>query len=503
MNFQLKIEAYTYALLTLEKLKGLKSFTKEAKRHLKAVEEKIQIAILNHHQAVDNILQCLKDLSNEIPDESLFELIKKIEDPHNFKADTTTRYENPLGRRLESELPILLALNPTKKMMKAVGMVSEILLKTIKRYNAEERSVFLLKVLPQSEHIIAFGAPRVPFTFEELINLLEKNDPKDFIEIMHVHYKFSLRKLRKEAVYGAPVRKPQGAFESIVKELIVEDQNVTVFFSKILPANDIVGEVSRSYTPNVKFLQSPLYTAFPERGRHGLIKKEYTQQMGLFLTTQAEDSADFPVHASSWVADAKSQEANLTSPYVLNLIDNEAIYVAGPSGMTSLLLSQMEMLGNFKYLFLKQHYLTAVVAYLIAGGFHSLHEILGPAEYILKLIPGYAITPPTVSGQNQPPNFYHFYQQQMKLDPEFRAAYNLFWEKYLSYFRNTYLTAHLNHSPNEDACKGINENSLGNEICTLEKEPTVFPGHSYLSLFGVPYHKEESGNIQKLLRLAR
>ncbi len=56
---------------------------------------------------------------------------------------------------------------------------------------------------------------------------------------------------------------------------------------------------------------------------------------------------------------------DMNSRTVLDYLENDAIYVTGPSGMTSLLLGQMEVLGNFETVALKRHYLSAAIAMLL------------------------------------------------------------------------------------------------------------------------------------------
>lgn len=111
--------------------------------------------------------------------------------------------------------------------------------------------------------------------------------------------------------------------------------------------------------------------------------------------------------------------------------------------MTSLLLTQMELLNNFDQISLKQNYLSAVVAYIVGGGFHSLHEVIGPAQYVLKIVPEYAIQPPdTKDGKlAPPPNYYVFYHQQMTIDPEFAERRQMAWQRYLNFYEKIYLPA--------------------------------------------------------------
>lgn len=85
-------------------------------------------------------------------------------------------------------------------------------------------------------------------------------------------------------------------------------------------------------------------------------------------TNQSIYEKDFPSLPFKWVADCKNQTPDLGSQYFKDEIENNAIYVAGPSGMTSLLLGQMETLANLENEDLKKNYLTAIAIYIVAEG---------------------------------------------------------------------------------------------------------------------------------------
>ena len=94
----------------------------------------------------------------------------------------------------------------------------------------------------------------------------------------------------------------------------------------------------------------------------------------------------------------------------------------------------MECFVNLSSVEKKQSYLAAIAAYIVAGGFHSLHEIVAPAEYALGLVPGYNVSVPTQAQQALPPNFHQFYSQLMEHDPDFKLVYEEGWRKNSSNF---------------------------------------------------------------------
>lgn len=90
---------------------------------------------------------------------------------------------------------------------------------------------------------------------------------------------------------------------------------------------------------------------------------------------------------------------------------------------------------------LKQEYLAAVAAYIVGGGFHSLHEVIGPASYVLDLIPDYQVTVTDTKTLKTapPPNYYAFYKLLTNNDPEFAEKREKSWQNYLAYFEKNYV----------------------------------------------------------------
>lgn len=190
--------------------------------------------------------------------------------------------------------------------------------------------------------------------------------------------------------------------------------------------------------------ESPLYKVLDNRGKMpNAFDEEATQQLGLLGWGQEEYEIDLPTHHSIWTADCKAQGANLKSQYVLDLIENDAVYVSGPSGMTSVLLGQMEILANFPTENLKKNYLTAVMVYIVAAGFHSIHEVIAPAHYALGLVPGYEVHIPQQGKLAPPPNYNQFFVQQELIDPDFSVCREAAWESYLRYFSQHYVPRYL------------------------------------------------------------
>ena len=287
----------------------------------------------------------------------------------------------------------------------------------------------------ESDHMIALGAPKDTPTLDMVRDLLRKNDPTQLTEIMHIHFKFAQRIIRDLPITHSPVREPVGKLKDIVREIYPgkpED------FFRLGIATSKEKRECRAYISDVKMYESPLYTAIGNRGRAEEGGWSRTHQLGLMLRGQEEHEAGLPTHTSEWAADCKCQLADLTSPYVTDAIENDGVYVAGPSGMASMLLGQMEILANFEHEDLKKNYLSAVVAYIVGGGFHSLHEVIGPAQYSLNLVPGYLIEVPAYGKLAPPPNYNQFFEQQGRIDLEFNVRREAAWQTYIHYFSTIY-----------------------------------------------------------------
>jgi hypothetical protein len=443
MIFTSKTEAYSYAIFLLNLIK--ENYLN--KNDFQVCIEKIKLCFENHEQDQKLVCSILEELAKQtkLNDSDLDQVNKLIEglQSSNYNQPLAQKLENPLARRAESELPILLIQQPTKAMMIAVSKISEIILHVIEEIENSPSIHPFLSLLNENSDVIAFGAFKNTPKASEVEKILYDNNPMQLPEIMHIHYKFAYGVFRKHSFTNMPNRAPIGKLAEIIGNIWEESNNLGDFFgNKGIGNSSETGKYYRKYISDIHFCESELYTSGTlNRGRREAIASEKSySQLGLMLPSQADFALGFPLHASSWVPDCKCQLVHPQSRYVLDLIENDAIYISGPSGMASLLLGQMEVLGNFETIELKQHYLSATVGYIVGGGFHSLHEVIGPAEYLLNLVPGYKVQPPIENGKKAPPpNFNVFFQQQIKIDPEFLNLYQQAWDNYLSFFHNVYI----------------------------------------------------------------
>lgn len=443
MKFKSKLEAYSYAVLLLDTIYEEGGYERDFFN--KGINQ-IKAAIENHEQNPMVVVTILKNSCQQLhyaDQGKINQLIKDIVNS-DYTQPLEEKFKNPLARRLESQLAIELLQAPTAAMMHAVGLLSDKILKFIEDIGEQEFNNGLHFFAEETPDDGKFGSFKQKPTAEAVKKILSDNDPRKLVEIMSIHFKFSRSFTRRLPIKSAPADKPVGKLAEIIKK-IWPDKSPETFFSEALAREETT---FRTEIPNVYLYKSPLFTAEDNRGR-GMLKPWQAHRMGLMLSEQVDHGADFPTHDSLWSPDCNGREANLNSAYVLDLIENDAIYISGPSGMVTMFLGQMEMLANFPSENLKKNYLTAVMSYIVGGGFHSIHEVLAPAQYGLNLVPGYYVKVPEKGKLAPAPNYNLFFTQQETIDPEFAGRRETAWKKYLHYFKRSYVPLLVCKMPSE------------------------------------------------------
>lgn len=363
----------------------------------------IRICIENHEQSPDVVARVLSGLSRVVNAEDQFVLdkVSRVIKDSNYRQSSHDRWKNPLGRRFESQLQIELLTHPTNAMMQSVYKISSKIVEILDKN--PDLQLRLMHGLTEKAHIISFGSFKACPQYGEIRDVLISNDPKKLAEIMHVHFKFS----------QGFARALKGEYESIAHEI--------------------------KQVADIKMYQSEYYH---ERGRGEAIKYHFTNRMGLLTADDGIYNQSLPKHSSRWVADAKAQPPNLSSPFTQDLIENDTPYVAGPSGMTSMFVGQMLGFDVHESKGEQQCYIAAVTAYMVSGGFHSLHEVLGPIAMCLseeRLIPGYQVSMPQKDVLSAPSNYHVFYRMMEGIDPQFSLVRQAGWRHLEAFFRNEYL----------------------------------------------------------------
>lgn len=476
MNFKSKTEAYSYIILLLTQLNQKvvqRAFKKDSSVFtIKDCIHELQRLMENHEQDLQCVAVSLDKLMLSdifIPKE--LELLKTLKTgllSSDYCQSIKEKYENPLARRMESEIAIALLQHPTSAMMVAVKKVSKRILLLINQLDMPKGQFKMnyLRLFTPSYHVISFGAEDEP-SVESIKEILNTNRPEQLAEIMHVHYKFAQGIFRNIPI-KSPARQPVGKLAEIVNYLW--DEEPEKFFSKGL-SDPSSGALYRRYISDNLLYESSLYKALANRGKNpDDFITNGTQQLGLMRWGQEEHEVGLAKHQSVWVADCKAQGANLNSQYVRDLVENDAVYISGPSGMTSVLLGQMEILANFKREDLKKHYLTAIMSYIVAPGFHSIHEVIGPAQYALELVPGYKIHVPQQGKLAPPPNYNHFFMQQAAIDKEFALRRDFAWQNYLRYFHDQYVPKYLPQLQQQLASLALLSKPAVSPVCTTESK---------------------------------
>lgn len=416
---------------------------------LKNCIENVRIAVENHEQNPQVVIDLLQTLiaTEQLSPERIALITRLQKDIKNsdYQQSPQDKYENPLARRFESECAIQLLVNPTTAMLDAVGQVSAQLIQYLDHLTEEELKTIECDIFCEEYHAISFGAFKKEPTLDNIKGILQANDKVQLAEIIHIHYKLAQFVSREYPIrHHGEANKVTvvGEFAHIINEFYSKRKDPTAaFFTRL--ALDNLGNKLRYHISDDKLYDSPLYTAGDNRGRGKNADMLRTCQTGLMLRGQEKFEEGFFKHASSWVADCKSQSVNLESQYVIDLIDNDAVYVSGPSGMTSNFLNQMEIIANLDNEDLKKNYLAAFASYIVAGGFHSWHEVLGPAQYALNLVPGYQVTVIEPGKLAPPPNYHQFFAQQAAIDHEFSDRLDEAWTNYLRFFKTIYQPQYL------------------------------------------------------------
>lgn len=408
MIFRSRTEAYIYAIYMLESILEQDS---SIKNELASAIASIKVCIENHEANPEKVSALIDSVKpNTLEDRVKLRILSAaLKEATSYrKLNAAEKSYLPLARRLESELHIELLLNPTEKMMSVIQVMSQKILHFFYSLNEDQNKGFLKSLLDYSKQPISFGAFEKEVTKESIISLLETNSRAHLTEILFVHLYFHNHVARNPSIVGECAH--------IAKKI-----------------------------SNEKMYKSSYYK---DRGRKGPLVDFRTSQMGLetHIIHAHFFNRGLPLHTSHWIADAKSQKPDLDSHYVRRLGEHDTPYVAGPSGLTSVFMGGMYGLNVFSTLDEKRLYILGFASYIVAGGFHSLHEVLGPIAYCLpeeNLIEGYATCIPDEKTDIPSPCYNTFYSLIANIDDEFSLRRDNAWQKMLSFFKERYLTSYF------------------------------------------------------------
>ncbi len=442
--------AYSYIILQLELFqKQLPDSAKDLAKELASFIEKMKIVFENHEPDISALaekLVIIHDMYEEIisseQKQLLLDLAGLIIKTPFLNPNLQQRHEDEFQRQFESIFAINLSTNPTDAMMESVGHVS---LKIIEFLVANKS--FPMKELITDCSYLSRAAERFGvstdknFSEEKLLDILDQNKKSDLIKIICIHYVFW--SICKRAAKDKNLRfdfprwenKPVGHFADYVRSRLathgIDHKEYLLYIPLLSSQPNEVAHLSDEI-----FYASPLYK---NRGRKGPfdLSKSFNRE-GIMLENQDVKNLQRLANRRwliEWGPDVLGQAVDFEAYYVINLLMNDGVYVSGSSGMISILLSLMEIMGNFPDISSKQHYLSASISFIVSGGFHCMHEVLEPAQWCLKLVPGYnaSVLSKSEDFRSAPPNYHVFFDLFAK-DAQFKALREKAWNDFLTTF---------------------------------------------------------------------
>lgn len=280
-------------------------------------------------------------------------------------------------RQVESNLAIHLLRSPSRNLWRSVNKVSATIIDLIRQHQDKPDlfSVFLVNI---SGHLQNKIAPTLPFSFahfpetmalDGVVRVLE--DGSDLAAIMLIHFMFM-----RDVCLALPIpANPR------VKTTAGNSNEFADYLRTYMDSQPDHQQLAAFFC-NYRTI-SPIYS---QRGRGPTFRPILDNHLGIVV--HEEDRKLMPTMPTSWYPDCVCQEADLSSPYTQLLLQHEIPYISGPSGMTSIFVGALSLFGNFTD-HEANYYLLAVLAYMVSGGLHSMHEVLSIPHIRLGLLPDY------------------------------------------------------------------------------------------------------------------
>tara|TARA_R110002110_G_scaffold360053_1_gene569874 strand:- start:13939 stop:16026 length:2088 start_codon:yes stop_codon:yes gene_type:complete len=437
----------------------------------------LQCKIEEHCQDVSQIVNPYELLSSSekclLKEYVNLDLIERInQSPYGF-VPIKLKGEDILFRAYESALPTLLLLQPTENMKAIQKKLSDAICEQVKVYREhnyeylaicdfykhktdEANSNYyphfkrfaysLLHPVPDRVHLGGYTIEEVNASFikqhipvldtnfnkssplsnvqvEGLLSMamndLAKN--KDIERVLYIQFMFAWSIMRTIPLFNTNPE-PIGIFKNIIEK---DYQTFNVFKDSLASASAEGLNARTRLFKHIFF--SDYYKTDKKFGRDGPIdNNESTYYYGVFSQKNIELlSQNFPQALTKnitnvfWTPDTVAQAIDYDSVIVEECLKNEAVFISGPSGTYSLLISAFEMLVHYSTLIEKQIYLQNMLAYIVGTGLHSIDEVLGPAQMTMGLIPNYRVEIPKAEGGTVAPNFNAFYDLACENDPSF------------------------------------------------------------------------------------
>jgi len=427
-----------YALL-LSQLSSFHPKTIIDFRQKKELMTIVKKAILDHEQSLSVVGFHLKQAATTRGISSHFKaLVKDASDAlansnfkKSFEVQTVTPQDLParIPRQVESQIAVHLLESPTLLMWKSVNKISAAIVDLLAKHvdKPDLFTEFLLHIngKPGNELEptipLAFAHFYTETTLTDVVQILKEGN--DLAAVMLIQFMFM-----RDAFALLDV--DAGFFQNILSNKFGGE------FKLHLQDSDLDDSQNHNLI-TMFFLQYTLFSPqlYTDRGR-----AEFNSHLDnhLGISTHANDRIAMGKQLTSWYPDCMCQTADLQSPFLTNVVQHDIPYVSGASGMTSLFLGAMTLLGNFPTPQEKQYYLLAVVAFMVSGGLHSMHEVLSVPKVRLGLLPEYQ------TEGNKMGNYDTAFFSLFANDPEVASRLNSAWTQTIEWINCTYPKAFPN-----------------------------------------------------------
>ncbi|MDF1796648.1 MAG: ankyrin repeat domain-containing protein [Coxiellaceae bacterium] len=378
-------------------------------------------------------------------------LLRKLHDAlEGFEdsRDLKDRWRAPLHRRIESQLPCHLLMNPTPAMQAAAQQVSDgiiVVLQAAKVKSAlpEKIREFIARVNQGSIQLYAGRLDnRREFNIDDIIDALKPESTACLVSILYLHFLFSLHVMRSVPL-SALADKP------VPVELVALVEKHGKSLERFRAQLDAGDHRTLSWLSDVALIRHKLYggphdePGATTKGR-GALTSHVTNQLGLLCVEDKSSlfAAGLPTLPLKWSPDAIRQLPNWSSSVVIDSLGRNDLYVSGTSGMCSLFLSMMLMVGRLSR---EQQtpYIAVIVAYIVGTGQHSQDEVLRlvrrnfPCYFDEGGRPGekYEVRTPRGGSSIRPAKLTTFWRQLARFDPDFDDCHAAAWLQLSTLYR--------------------------------------------------------------------
>ncbi len=423
INLPGKEKLNVYALL-IAKLSKYDPESVQDKRFIKPVIVELKNLFLNHETSFNVAAFFLKHHLKQHPDISIAlntfirHVIKTLQDTRFQDYFNKTEIKEEaldcrISRYFESSIAIHLLQNPSQVTWDCVNQISKNIIQFIRAHPDERYYQFFLEDLgPDYNHR---DLPNIPLAFgrfakrpniEDVLETLTKQN--DFAKIMLIHFMF----MRDVYFNFEPDMESQNTIRHFGYGGSLEQAIV----------NEELTDVGPFFYRYVNF------ALYKDRGR-GEFKFNASNSLGICINP--EDREKLPVYETTWFPDCICQEADFSSEYTTSLINKGIPYVAGPSGMTSLLSASMLFMGQYKSIEEHNHYILAIMSFITAGGLHSIHEVLQVPHERLGLLKFYKPSGPHAGNYG---DFFNLFRDDKTIKKNIKET----WEDTVNWISTNY-----------------------------------------------------------------